>query len=523
MSAKKRSRQDVNKLVVRIVCLVLAILMVGGVLYSFIYSLAFKTNASENETYIKVGLYWDSTSQASYTLSSGAGFLVGNLDSRNTFTVLQKISNSEITVSCKANELSAGGKMAVLALDGTKLYEVTSSEPLYIKPAVDTEYLTIKGSNSYGGIFKFTRNSDNSMQLVNVIELEEYVVGVLPNEIGSNYPAETKKAFAVTVRSYTLSSLSRHSSRDFNLCNTTCCQVYRGRKGVNDGFTEAVEGSAGKVMSYNKKIVQAYYSAVAGGTTCGVYETWGSNIDYLKAIATPWEKYESASNGVWTIEYTPDELFERLTSRGYSLSGSVADVEIEQLAENSSYVYKIKVTDTAGNTVTITRADKIRSALGLKSANFVCGFAGETVDRVNYVIQESTSNEASVSVMTADGIKTVEGLDNITVATAEGNVTDNTNGILNIHTAYGDFAVNISDKEWSGELDYMLNAPKAAVTEKVTLSGTNGNFVFEGRGWGHGVGMSQTGARDLGNLGAGYTIILTTYFPGISVIDYKTL
>jgi len=523
LSAKKRSSKDLKKLIVRILCLFLALLMVGGVLYSFIYSLAFNTNAAEDESYVKVGLYWDSTSQASYTLSSGGGFLVGELGPDNSFTVTQKITETTLTVSCKSADLSESTLIAVLDANGNALCSV-ETDTLYIKSADDDEYMTVKGSNSYGGVFRFTRNSDNSMKLVNILPLEDYVLGVLPNEINSYYPAETKKAFAVTVRSYTLSSLTRHASKDFNLCNTTCCQVYRGRKGVDKGFIEAVDGSRGMVMSYNKKIVQAYYSAITGGTTCGVYEVWGSNSDYLKAIATPWEKYEGASNGVWTVEYTASELFDRLTSRGYELSGSIADVKIEQLAENSTYVYKLSVTDTTGKTVTITRSDKIRTALGLKSANFVCGRAGESVERINYVIRDTVAADAQISVMTADGLKTATDLENITVTAKDGIHTVNTNGTIDVRAAYGDFTVDISGgQEWSSELERMLNAPAVAQKESVTLSGSPGSFVFYGRGWGHGVGMSQTGARDLGNLGADYMTILTTYFPGISVVDYRTL
>ncbi|MBQ3101292.1 MAG: SpoIID/LytB domain-containing protein [Clostridia bacterium] len=524
MSAKKRSSKDLKKLIVRILCLFLALLMVGGVLYSFIYSLAFSTNAAEEDTYVKVGLYWDSTSQASYTLSSGVGFLVGDLDSQNVFTVTAEIPDAEIKISSRESDLSENAVIAVLSSSDEKLLEISDSQSLYIKSAADDEYMTVKGSNSYGGVFQFTRNGDYSMKLINILPLEEYVLGVLPNEISSYYPAETKKAFAVTVRSYTLSSLSRHSSSGFNLCNTTCCQVYRGRKGVNDGFIQAVNGSRGMVMSYNQKVVQAYYSAITGGTTSGVYETWGSNFDYLKAIATPWEKYEGASNGVWTVEYTPDKLFERLTSRGYELSGSIADVEIEQLAENSTYVYKLKITDTTGKSVVITRTDKIRTVLGLKSANFVCGRAGETVERINYVIQDTVAGDSQITVMTADGLKTATDLENITVASKDGINTVDPQGVINVRTAYGKFAVDVSGRqEWSSELDKMLNAPTVPVKESVTLSGTDGSFVFYGRGWGHGVGMSQTGARDLGNLGADYMTILTTYFPGISVVDYKNL
>lgn len=496
--------------------------MVGGVLYSFIYSLAFSTVAAEDDTYIEVGLYWGTSSQGSYTLTSGGGFLVGELDSLGVFTAKATLTDSTVTVSAKKADLTEGKTIVILAADQTKLYECDSAS-LYIKPATETDYLSIKGSYTYGGVFKFTRNADNSMQLTNVAELEEYVLGVLPNEISSYYPAETKKAFAVTVRSYTLSSIPRHSSNGFDICNTTHCQVYRGRRNVDQGFIDAVEGSKGMVMAYNKKTVQAYYSAITGGTTCGVYETWGSESDYLKAIATPWEKYQSSSNGVWTVEYTPDELYDRLKSRGYDLSGSIADVKISQLAENSTYVYKLDITDTSGKTITITRADKIRTALGLNSANFVCGKAGDTVERINYVINESDPADLKVNVMTSSGEVTATEIQLITVATADGKKTTEPGGMLNVCTAYGDFTVSAGNKVWSSELEKMLNAEIIPVTERITLSGSEGNFVFEGRGWGHGVGMSQTGARDLGNLGADYKTILTTYFPGISVVDYNTV
>ena len=521
MSAK-RSKQDVKKLIVRIICLILAVLMVGGVLYSFIYSLAFSTVASEDDTYISVGLYWGTSSQGSYTLTSGGGFLVGELDSLGAFTEKSTVTDSKVSVSAKKSDLTEGKTIVLLSTDGSILYECDEAS-LCIKPVNKNDYMSIEGSYTYGGVFKFTRNTDNSMKLINVVELEEYVLGVLPNEISSYYPAETKKAFAVTVRSYTISSIPRHSSNGFDICNTTHCQVYRGRRNVDQGFIDAVEGSKGMVMAYNKKTVQAYYSAITGGTTCGVYETWGSESDYLKAIATPWEKYQSSSNGVWTAEYTPAELYERLKSRGYDLSGSIADVRISQLAENSTYVYKLDITDTSGKTITITRADKIRTALGLNSANFVCGKAGDTVERINYLISESDPADLKVNVMTSGGEVSATDLGSITVATADGNKTTEPGGQINVRAAYGDFTVSAGKKTWSSELEKMLNAETIPVTEQITLSGSEGSFVFEGRGWGHGVGMSQTGARDLGNLGADYKTILTTYFPGISVVDYKTV
>ena len=519
MSDKKRSKQDRNKLIVRIICIILALLMVGGVFYTIIASLAFRSNAATDDTYVRIGLYWADTARSSYTLNCPSGFQIGSFSDSNVFSAKKSLTQTTVKVTCASGKVSSSTSIAVTDSSGTVLYEETSGA-LFIKPASESQYLTIQDSYSYGGIFKFTRNT-STLQLVNVIKLEDYIEGVMPNEISSFYPAETKKAFAVAVRSYTLTSLNRHGNYGFDLCNTSNCQVYRGRRGVTSDFVEAVRGSAGMVMSYGGKIVQAYYSAVTGGCTCGVKETWGSTSPYLTAIATPWEQYDNAYRGAWTVEYTPKELCDRLSSRGYSLSGSVSKIELV-LAENSSYVYQAKVTDTNGKTVTIPRADKVRSAFGLYSANFVVGKAGETVKRTVFVIPDGTG-DTTVNVVTPGGRATADGAGKLTVATVNGNRTYDSTGLLSIASAYGTFNVNLSAHGYATELDRMIKSPKVVSYENVTLKGTSGNFVFDGRGWGHGVGMSQWGAKNLGELGAGYMTILTTYFPGITVTNYKNV
>ena len=51
----------------------------------------------------------------------------------------------------------------------------------------------------------------------------------------------------------------------------------------------------------------------------------------------------------------------------------------------------------------------------------------------------------------------------------------------------------------------------------------NGNFYFIGKGWGHGIGLSQYGAKDLADAGIKYDVILSTYYPGTEISDYLTL
>ncbi len=218
MSDKKRSQRDRNKLIVRVMCIILALLMIGGVLYTLIANLAFGANAAEGETYVRIGLYYTGSSvtppKTSYTLSSEAGFLLGSLDSDNRFTEEYAIPQTTVTVTCQSDKISMERGMAIYDKSGNKLHE--QSETFFLC-AADGGNISIADFNTYPGYIRFLRNNSN-MQVVNVVELEDYVAGVIPNEIGTRYPYEAIRAFAVVVRSYTLSSLGRHGTAEFDLC-----------------------------------------------------------------------------------------------------------------------------------------------------------------------------------------------------------------------------------------------------------------------------------------------------------------
>jgi stage II sporulation protein D len=74
-----------------------------------------------------------------------------------------------------------------------------------------------------------------------------------------------------------------------------------------------------------------------------------------------------------------------------------------------------------------------------------------------------------------------------------------------------------------GELPDLTSANIVKTHRTVTAEGKAGNFVFIGRGWGHGVGLSQYGAKSLAELGYDYKTILTTYLPGTSPVNYRTI
>ncbi|MCL2518288.1 MAG: SpoIID/LytB domain-containing protein, partial [Oscillospiraceae bacterium] len=387
-------------------------------------------------------------------------------------------------------------------------------------------YLITPAKNKYSGVFEFKR-SGNGVALTNLLPLDDYVSGVLPWEIGVSWPIGVQKAFAVTVRTFTVSMLGRHNSAyGFDLCNDTHCQMYAGI-GRSTALTyQAVSETAGMILTYNGIPARTFYSAVAGGVTVSSNEAWGgASSPYLKAIPTPWEDYSRHSNGSWTAEVSPTQLLNTLISKGYTqLKGSIADIKINKFAENSTYVYSITFTDTYGTKVTLERCDNIRSTLSahLKSANFVVAKAGQPVTITQYSYVKDVSSNSNMYAMTSNGLVNINSESTINIMNNIGAEPIPIDTAVTVLTSDGikTYNIDINEKPSVIETSDTLSLPVVKSESTVIAQGKSGNFVFIGKGWGHGVGMSQFGAMNLAELGYDYKTILNTYFPGTLLQDY---
>ncbi len=380
------------------------------------------------------------------------------------------------------------------------------------------------------------------MNVVNVLPLETYITGVIPYEIGKTWPLETQKAFAIAVRSYAISGFNRHkSTANADLCNTAHCQVYKGFVSATAQVKQAASETKGLIAVYRGNICSTFYSSSTGGCTANVSQVWGGSqttYGYLKAVATPWEKYSQYGNGSWTSTATGAQLRERLIAKGYTaLTGPVTKLEIASLQDNSSYVYSVKFYDAAGHSVTVTRTDKVKSVLSpyVKSANFVVAKGGEKVTRINYVKPGfgavNSENTEGVSVRTNPDTGLVYGRQNFSVITSDGikNFVDSNSEKVMTSGGLRDFTMSkFLDSNYyptvtgkNGEvLPDILNTGSSTVTETITASGSSDQFVFIGRGWGHGVGLSQYGIKDLGDLGYDFETIFKAYYSDAEIISY---
>ncbi len=382
-------------------------------------------------------------------------------------------------------------------------------------------YMRSDSNYLYEGIFAYKRTG-NLLTVINMIGLETYIEGVLPYEISSTWHIEAQKAFAIAARSYAVGNKGKHyKDYGFDLCSATNCQVYRGAGSVTDTVKKAVSDTSGKILTYNGKVATLYYSSSTGGCTVSAKDCWGgTSAPYLAGISTPWERYADYSNGLWTAEVSPAELCEYLRGKGYTtLTGSIASVKVTQNAENSSYVKEIVFTDTSGNTVTITNTDKIRTALSkyVKSANFVVG-QGSVAYTVSKVVAGSETHPyslqdlSSFSVITSGGTVIGNNSGGVMAATGSGTVSAGSSEV---------YVLTADNANGSGEV--IERGYTTTYTKKTFTATASGNFVFAGKGWGHGVGLSQYGTKDLAEFGYTYDRILAEYVPVAKIVSVADL
>jgi len=110
--------------------------------------------------------------------------------------------------------------------------------------------------------------------LVNLVPLEGYLAGVVPNEMPPWFPTEALKAMAVVARTYTLAHLGRHVAQGFDLCSTVHCHVYEGLASEHPSTLEALQRTQGEVLRLEDGLVEATYHAVCGGSGEAPQDVW---------------------------------------------------------------------------------------------------------------------------------------------------------------------------------------------------------------------------------------------------------
>lgn len=338
--------------------------------------------------------------------------------------------------------------------------------------------ITQAGSGTSGG--QQNGQGSDGYYLVNTLPLESYLYYVLPSEMPSNYPMEALKAQAVCARSYAMLQIRQGRLEQYgaDVDDTTAFQVYH-IQGTSEAAKQAVDETAGQYLSYQGEPIEAFYYACSCGhsTTADIWRG-SKGRDYSYLVYQDYGTLEQESPWYRWSYHAKQFDIEALKSRLLAV-----------LAQNKNYISIYSGEGSSGEGWTeITDRGKMEAVISGMSA----------VQDIQ--IRERLAGEV------ADCLHITSGSYHIMI---EGEYH-----IRNILTADG----------------YMLIKQDMSVSEGLTLvpSGffeietvkQDGNliaFVLKGGGFGHGVGMSQYGARYLAEEGKDYQYILTYYYENVTM------
>jgi stage II sporulation protein D len=292
------------------------------------------------------------------------GTSLGTLEKARVVRVLLDISPGDIEFTSAS---SACGK----ALDPGRSYEahrVGDSVKLRSsggKPlahcgrrlrAAGRSKIAIAGQGTFRGALETvpTESDAGSLNIVNALAMEQYVKGVMPNEVPPSWPTEELKAQAVAVRSIALTG--DVGGNGFDLYSDTRSQVYEGLESEYASTNDAVAATRGQVVMYKGEVAQTLYSACSGGHTESAVNVFGSPVPYLVGVPDPFDYYCPLHK--WTLNFSGPEISSRL--RAY-LQGKLKQVVITKTGV-SPRVISAKLIGTGG-TSTVT-GSQLSVALG---------------------------------------------------------------------------------------------------------------------------------------------------------------
>lgn len=458
---------------------------------------------------IKVGLNYGSSAAYSYTLSSSSGFQVGYYAGDSTFVPVYSLSEQSVNVSY------SGGNYLVSNASGAQLCAV-AQDNMALR---SSGQISVAGKSYLGDMMCVVR-SNGAVNLINVIDIQDYLKGVVPTEMSSSWPVEALKAQAVSARNYVLNNLGRHESEGFDICAAAHCQAYSGCSRMAENSNRAVDETDGVVATYNGQLAQLFYHASSGGSTENCENVWVASYPYLVAVPTPYETLTEANNGLWNYTVTSDELTSYLQSKGYSI-GQVVDFYVSK-RNPSGNVHTVTAVDASGKQVDISK-ESIIIKLSKYFKSFHFDITGGTVGaQAVYADLETAAPAQTMEQVAVDyyinGEVAQQPLQESYILSSDGVAQSGAQSYF-VQSANG-----MEELAQGAQIPVETPTTTTPVTGGQTSTevvppsgGTYSTFTITGKGWGHNIGLSQQSAKGMADNGWTYQQILAHFFPGTTL------
>ena len=341
---------------------------------------------------------------------------------------------------------------------------------------------------------------DGAIRPILTLPLESYLLGVVPYEMSDSFPLEALKAQAICARTYALSKMG--STSEWDVVDTTNDQAFKGTPRENENSSRAVQETAGLVLTYNNKLITAWYSASNGGQTELPGNIWGgNNVPGCFAMKDdPWD-LQNPESTVRTAVLGRD---------GSGLSSGMLRLiraALEKLPELDDY--RLTETDEI-------RVDRIRTA-------------AVTTPRYKAPSRLMTKLELTVDVSAVlKPGRTGRVVDEDDLTFDEIEHPDRTSAPATAAPAENGAPAPVSAGTHTVTLDLFPEAVfllglsvYGADNEIITVSESEDGFTLTAGRYGHGVGMSQRGAQYQASKGKKtFKEILDFYYPGAKLKRY---
>jgi stage II sporulation protein D len=424
-----------------------------------------------NDTYVADWL--DRASIAGYPTYvqpylNGYRLFIGEFPENASWSVRAAFKNEVITKGLAATD--AFWKQVTLVLGESKI-KVTSGEEVQISSNPITiessdGLVTIEGK-TYRGIGEIAINSGGTLSGINEIPLEEYLYGVVPRELPPvpYGEIEAQKAQAIAARTYALNNLGKRSSDGYDLLPTPSDQVYGGYEAEHPVSTQAVQETTGVVATYDGELITAVYNSTSGGYSANNEDVWSSApVPYLRGVPDA-EKGKS-------LEHVPTlEVFKNHSNPNSLRASKEGDYESDW---SKYHRWTFEWT-----------AEEISNVMG----SYFNTDVGQVLE-INVIKRSNSGRILEIEFVTENGTFY--------------EYKDKVRWALKYINSNGGQSVLLSTLFY---IEPVIDPKTKAVS----------GFQVYGGGWGHGVGLSQTGAVGMATKGYTYEQILKHYYQGIEL------
>ena len=295
------------------------------------------------------------------------GLLSGSEVTVTGLTAFQAESNGKVVSSYQnGSRLSITRSGNTLLVNGKK-----AGETLYFKSKEVSPAFSVKGNRYRGQIKAIPSTWGSGVTLVNVVSMEDYLQGVVPCEIVPSWHSDAIKAQAVAARTYAMFHKNGYRSSGYDVTDDTRCQVYQGASAETEATNRAVKETAGEIVTYGGKPIDAVFHSSGGGYTENCENVWGSSIPYLKGV--PEEKYANP----WTEKVSLPSFVRTMANAGCDV-GALKGIKLSRLRIGQAHQSSDRGISGRVKSVTLVgkkgtksiSGDKIQSIYGLNSTLF---------------------------------------------------------------------------------------------------------------------------------------------------------